>query len=109
MQVQKYVSTVQSVNASQRIMYLTINSVREEDIMGYRCRANNSEGVSEASVVLYGKNRTAPAGQVAEGQLSTSQPTNNSNNNNNKRKKKSGKNKHGGKLSPIMQGVRRRP
>ncbi|XP_071530150.1 lachesin-like [Panulirus ornatus] len=58
MQVNKYVEDVVRVNATRRIIYLVVNDVRKMDLMGYRCRANNSEGASEAQVVLYEEQTT---------------------------------------------------
>ncbi|XP_042229429.1 lachesin-like [Homarus americanus] len=54
-QVQKHVTGLLYVNSSRWIMTLTVEDVHEGDLLGYRCRANNSEGVAEARVVIYSK------------------------------------------------------
>lgn len=54
-QVDKYVTQVRHVNASRRVMELYVKYLKEDDLRGYHCHANNSEGVAQARILLHGK------------------------------------------------------
>ncbi|XP_063596702.1 lachesin-like [Penaeus indicus] len=51
-EVQKYVTSVTRINDTQHVMSLGINDMQTQDLFGYRCRANNSEGAAEARVLV---------------------------------------------------------
>nr|XP_053635438.1 lachesin-like [Cherax quadricarinatus] len=50
---QKYVSGMEYLNSTRWVISLRVSNVQEFDLLGYRCRANNSEGTAEARVAVF--------------------------------------------------------